>query len=78
MSSSVFNPIGRDKQNTGVRPFEGTVRVVWQGIEYIINANETKNFMDDTVAQKLAAGHPSLRLADGRDNDNASGKAGKA
>ena len=47
---------------------EGTRRVTFEGIEYVINVNEQKAFANDEVAKAVATG-ANLRIADNKDGD---------
>jgi hypothetical protein len=45
----------------------GTVRVVFEGLEYVFGPNESKSFADDGVAAAVAAADSRLRVTDERD-----------
>ena len=45
----------------------GTVRVVYQGIEYVFGPGESKSFSDDGIASALATADARLSFADSRD-----------
>jgi hypothetical protein len=42
---------------------EGTVRVVYQGIEYVFGPGESKSFSDDGIASALVTANAKLSFA---------------
>jgi len=46
---------------------QGTVRVVYQGIEYVFGPGDSKNFSDAGIAAAVVAADARLRVADARD-----------
>ena len=46
---------------------EGTIRVVYQNIEYVFGPGESKSFSDDGIASALVTANAKLSFADGRD-----------
>jgi hypothetical protein len=45
----------------------GTVRVVYEGIEYVFGPNDTKTFADDGIGKAVDAADARLRIIDDRD-----------
>lgn len=45
----------------------GTVRVVYENIEYVFGPNESKTFADDGIGRAVATQDARLRVADTRD-----------
>lgn len=46
---------------------QGTVRVWYQGQQYVFGPGEVKSFSDDGIGTAVAAGDARLRVADSRD-----------
>lgn len=46
---------------------QGTVRVVYQNIEYVFGPNESKTFQDDGIGHAVQAQDSRLRFVDTRD-----------
>lgn len=51
----------------------GTVRVVYENIEYVFGPGESKSFSDDGIAAGLVAANGSLRIADTREGFKTNG-----
>jgi hypothetical protein len=54
---------------------QGTVRVEYQGIQYVFGPGESKSFSDEGIAAALVAGDGRLRLADTREGFRATGRS---
>lgn len=52
---------------------QGTVRVGYQGIEYVFGPGESKTFSDLGIASAVVAGDGRLRVADTREGVRAGG-----
>lgn len=52
---------------------QGTVRVEYQGIQYVFGPGESKNFSDPGIAAAVVAGDGRLRVADTREGLKAGG-----
>lgn len=76
MAETLINNALQDNNKAGTNFGEGSTRVVFQGIEYVVNANEVRSFTDDSTGAAVDTG-ANLRLADSRDADNRSGQAGR-
>lgn len=53
----------------------GTVRVVYEGIEYVFGPGQSKAFSDNGVATAVAAADGRLRLADTREGFASKGRS---
>jgi len=51
----------------------GTVRVVYQGIEYVFGPGETKSFSDDGIAAGIVAADSRLGAVDTREGFRSTG-----
>ncbi len=51
---------------------QGTVRVIYQNVEYTWGPNESKTIADDGIARALVAQDSRLRIADSRDGARSS------
>ena len=54
---------------------QGTVRVEYQGIQYVFGPGESKSFSDEGIAAALVAGDGRLRIADTREGFNPTGRS---
>lgn len=54
---------------------QGTVRVEYQGIQYVFGPGESKNFSDPGIAAAVVAGDGRLRVADTREGNKTAGGA---
>ena len=66
-----IDPGPQNQQNTdstaSVTGDVGTVRVIYEGREYVFGPNEAKTFSDDGIGAAVAAADARLRVADTRD-----------
>ena len=53
----------------------GTVRVVYENIEYVFGPGESKSFADNGIAASLVAADGRLRIADTREGFKTNGVA---
>lgn len=54
---------------------QGTVRVEYEGIQYVFGPGDAKNFSDPGIAAAVAAGDARLRVADTREGNRSAGGA---
>ena len=54
---------------------QGTVRVEYQGIQYVFGPGESKGFSDHGIAAALVASDGRLRLADTREGFSSTGRS---
>lgn len=62
----------QNQKNTSFRKSHdgvGTVRIIYQNVEYVWGPNESKTIGDDGIAAALVAQDSRLRVADSRDGD---------
>jgi hypothetical protein len=54
---------------------QGTVRVEYQGIQYVFGPGESKSFSDNGIAAAVVAGDARLRIADTREGFSSTGRS---
>lgn len=76
VNAGMFERTTSGARNTNIRKTisnQGTVRVVYQNIEYVFGPGESKTFSDLGIGAGVAAADGRLRVADTREGVRAGG-----